>query len=69
MESKTEKTIALSPAKLAANRANAQKSTGPRTPESQRRSAAKSRITHEFRTHETGHERAPLIPGNENMRD
>jgi hypothetical protein len=52
MESKTKKKIALSPAKLAANRANALKSTGPRTPEGQRRSAANVRVTHGFRTHE-----------------
>jgi hypothetical protein len=52
MESKTKKKIALSPAKLAANRANALKSTGPRTPEGQRRSAANSRVTHGFRAHE-----------------
>jgi hypothetical protein len=52
MESKTKKKIALSPAKLAANRANALKSTGPRTPEGQRRSAANVRVKHGFRTHE-----------------
>jgi hypothetical protein len=52
MESKTTKKIALSPAKLAANRANALKSTGPGAPEGQRRSAANARVTHGFRTHE-----------------
>jgi hypothetical protein len=52
MESKINKKIALSPAKLAANRANALKSTGPRTPEGQRRSAANARVKHGFRTHE-----------------
>ena len=52
MEPKTKKKIALSPAKLAANRANALKSTGPRTPEGQRRSAANARVTHGFRTRE-----------------
>ncbi len=52
IESKTTKKIALSPAKLAANRANALKSTGPRTPEGQRRSAANVQVTHEFRAHE-----------------
>jgi hypothetical protein len=51
MESKTKKKIALSPAKLAANRANALKSTGPRTTEGQRRSAANARVIHGFRTH------------------
>jgi hypothetical protein len=52
MKPKTKKKIALSPAKLAANRANALKSTGPRTPEGRRRSAANTRVTHGFRTHE-----------------
>jgi hypothetical protein len=52
MESKINKKIALSPAKLAANRGNALKSTGPRTPEGQRRSAANARVKHGFRTHE-----------------
>ena len=44
MESKTKKKIALSPAKLAANRANALKSTGPRSPGGKRRSAANARV-------------------------
>jgi hypothetical protein len=52
MESKTTKKIALSPAKLAANRANALKSTGPRTVEGQRRSAANAQVTHGYCTNE-----------------
>jgi hypothetical protein len=52
MESKTKKKIALSPAKLAANRANALKSTGPRTVEGQRRSAANAQVTHGYCTNE-----------------
>jgi hypothetical protein len=52
MESKIKKTIALSPAKLAANRANALKSTGPRTSEGKLRSAGNARVTHGFRAHE-----------------
>jgi hypothetical protein len=52
MESKTKKKIALSPAKLAANRANALKSTGPRTAEGRRRSAANAQVTHGYCIHE-----------------
>jgi hypothetical protein len=48
VESKTKKKIALSPAKLAANRANALKSTGPRTAEGRLRSAANARVTHGY---------------------
>jgi hypothetical protein len=52
MESKIKKKVALSPAKLAAKRANALKSTGPRTTGGQRRSAANARVTHGSPTHE-----------------
>jgi len=52
MEPKSKKKIALSPATLDANRANALKSSGPRTPEGQRRSAANVRVTPGFRTDE-----------------
>jgi hypothetical protein len=54
MESKIKKKVALSPAKLAAKRANALKSTGPRTTGGQRRSAANARVTHGSPTHERG---------------
>jgi hypothetical protein len=49
---KTAKKINVTPAKLAANRANAQKSTGPRTPQGKRQSAANARVTHGLCTDE-----------------
>jgi hypothetical protein len=60
MESKTKKKIVLSPAKLAANRANALKSTGRRISGGQRRSAANVRMTHGFRMHEPKLSKADL---------
>jgi hypothetical protein len=49
---KTAKKINVTPAKLAANRANAQKSTGPRTQQGKRQSAVNARVTHGLCMHE-----------------